>query len=68
MCKTFSLRWKNYSHVIAWTMQQVHIPVSPVANVLMISAAWRKVHTGRNFFQFLHGSSQWTLSLKRDAS
>jgi hypothetical protein len=32
--------------------------VSPVANVSVISAAWRKVHIGCNFSQFLHSSSQ----------
>jgi hypothetical protein len=39
-------------------MLQVQIPVAPVANISMASAAWRRVLSGRNFFQFLHGSSQ----------
>jgi hypothetical protein len=27
------------------------------ANFAVISAAWRKVHAGRNFFKFLHSSA-----------
>jgi hypothetical protein len=39
-------------------MQQAHIPVSPMENISMISDAWRKVHTGHNFLEILHDSSE----------
>jgi hypothetical protein len=42
-------------------MQQVQIPIPPVANVSRISASQRKVCAGRNSFHFLHSSSQWGL-------
>jgi hypothetical protein len=38
-------------------LQQVEIPIPPVKNISIISAAWRKAHTGLNFYQFLHSSS-----------
>jgi hypothetical protein len=42
-------------------MQQVQTPISPVANILMASAVWRKVHTDWNFFKCFHGSSEQVL-------
>jgi hypothetical protein len=42
-------------------------PISTVANVSIVFAAWRQVHTGCNFFQSLCISSQlcsgWTLKV-----
>jgi hypothetical protein len=54
----------SITYILAWTMQQAQIPVSPMANISVISNTWRKVYTGHNLFQFLHDSSQqhsmWT--------
>jgi hypothetical protein len=50
------------------SMQQVQIPVPPVKNISIISAAWRKVHTGLNFYQFLHSSSLQHLVKKMKVS
>jgi hypothetical protein len=44
-----------------WKVPTVLIPVPLLANILMISTAYRKFHTGHNFFQFLHSSSQYCL-------
>jgi hypothetical protein len=58
--------------MLVWTMQQVQFPVSIVADVSMIAAAWRNAHAGRIFFQFLHSTVQMfsvdTKNLKHDAS
>lgn len=40
------------------TKQQQQISVPPVDSISIISAAWRKAHTGCNFFQPHHSFAQ----------
>jgi hypothetical protein len=57
-CEVGAILWNHYAHMLTCTMQQKQVLVLWVVNISVISAAWRKVHTGHNVFQFLHKFSQ----------